>query len=142
MRNIILGNRCSSPDLGCGPDPMSQSQAAGINSGPFLPPGPGTEFAYNVIAGNDVGIYLAFAPNCCLTHDNVLLNNSLFGIAIQDSDNTVSNDLIVGGQVGVAAIADFVDTTATLKHERIFGASIARTQALECCGVHATIIEQ
>ena len=140
LRNVILGNRCKTVDLFCGPDPISQLQTAGI--GTFLPPGPGTEFANNVIAGNDVGIYLAFVPGCCLVHDNVLLNNSFFGIAIQDGANTVSNDLIVGGQVGVGSIADAVDTTATLQHERIFGASVARIKRVECCGFHASVIER
>ena len=43
--NRITGNRCSSPELECGADPITQFQAAGLANGPGAPPGPGSEFA-------------------------------------------------------------------------------------------------
>ena len=62
--NHITGNRCSSPELECGADPITQFQAAGLANGPGAPPGPGTEFAHNTVTANDIGIYLFAADNC------------------------------------------------------------------------------
>jgi hypothetical protein len=140
--NIISNSRCvGTNDLGpCGSDPMSNFQASGITNGPGDPPGPGTEFAYNVISGNDVGIYLGAADDCCLMHHNLILNSVLFGIVFQDSINTTSHDVIVGGPVGVAVVADALDSVGTFEKEAIFRQSIAQTQELECCGFNATVV--
>jgi parallel beta-helix repeat protein len=137
--DVISGNRCTNPSLNCGPDPMAEFQAAGINNGPGEPPGPGTEFADNLIVGNDIGIYLFGATDCCSVHDNLIVSSRYFGIAIQDGSNQVSGDTIIGGRVGVGVIADFADSVGTLNHERIANTSVADTQALDCCGVHATV---
>jgi hypothetical protein len=141
--NVIRGNVCSSPELGCGPDPITQSQGGGlfINGSP-VPPGPGTEFSDNVVSGNDIGIYLYAAGNCCNVHDNLILNNTLFGIAIQDGVTDVSHDTIRGGAVGVGVIADAVNSVGTLHDERIFGTSVANTKAIQCCGFTATVVTQ
>jgi hypothetical protein len=37
-------------------------------------------------------------------------------------------------------VADFVDTTGTLRGDHIHGTSVAPVQELECCGVTATAI--
>ena len=140
--NRITGNRCSSPELECGPDPITQFQAAGLANGPGALPGPGTEFADNTIIDNDIGIYLFAADNCCTVHDNHILDNTLFGIAIQDGINDLAHDMIRGGAVGVGVIADFMDATATLHRERIFATSNANTVTIQCCGFTATIVDR
>jgi hypothetical protein len=140
LRNVIRGNRCTSPSFGCGPDPMSQFQASGVGNGPG-DQAAGSEIAYNVLSENEIGVYLVFATGCCSVHDNLIRNSTLFGIAIQDGTNMVSNDVIVGGPVGVAAIADAVDTVAILDHVTIRGTSVARTKTIQCCGYRAAIRE-
>ncbi len=138
--NTIRGNRCNAAELGCGPDPSTQGQGTGVGgNGPFAPPLLGTEFAHNLIADNDIGIYLLAVGDCCNVHDNVLVNNHLFGIAIQDGTSDVSHDVIVGGTVGIGVIAASVDTVGTLHYEVIAGTSVAHTQAIECCGFTATV---
>jgi parallel beta-helix repeat protein len=141
--NVIKGNRCSSPELECGPDPITQSQAVGlVVAAPFGLPGPGTEFSDNVVSGNDTGILLYAAGNCCNVHDNRILNNTLFGIAIQDGVTDISNDTIRGGAVGVGVIADTTNSIGTLHDEHIFGTSVANTKAIQCCGFTATVVTQ
>lgn len=139
-RNSVRGSRCSGPELGCGPDPIAQLQGSGFTNGPGAPPGPGTEFDHNLVFDNDVGIYLAFTPGSPSVHHNSLVNNSFFGIAIQDSSNEVADDIIVGGSVGVGVIADAEDSVATLRHERIFATKLAPTETIECCGFKASVV--
>src|SRR5262249_55654040 len=57
--NVISGNLCDSPDLGCGPDPTTQFQASAI--GP-VDAGFGTVIEYNVLSNNDTGLYLYGSP--------------------------------------------------------------------------------
>lgn len=137
--NVIRGNRCNGADLGCGSDPMTTGQGAGIGNGPGDPPGPGTEFAHNLLVENDIGIYLFAADYCCNVHHNVIARSRFFGIAIQDGSNDVSYDVIVGGPVGVGVIADFRNAQATLHREQIVGVSVAPTQTLQCCGFTASV---
>jgi parallel beta-helix repeat protein len=137
--NVVVGNRCNSPSLGCGPDPINDFQAAGVFNGPGLPPAPGTQIDDNMISGNDIGIYLSFADNCCRITGNRIKNNLDFGVALQDETQTLSQDVISGGRVGVAVVADAADALGTLDDERIFGTTVASTQGIECCGYTATI---
>ena len=141
-RNLIANARCVGTNaLGpCGGDPFTTFQASGINSGPALPPGTGTEFSDNIISGNDVGIYLAFADNCCTVRRNVIVNSVFFGVVIQDSTNEETRNVIVGGPVGVAVAADAVDSVGTLHGDVILRQSVAATQELECCGFTATLV--
>lgn len=128
VNNVITDNRCDSPDFqtsGCGSDPASQFQSSGIGT-TFA--GAGTVIANNRLSNNDIGIYLVFSPNCCRVNSNTLTDNRFFGEAIQDGDNSISHDLISGGQVGVGVIADAVDTTGTLRNVTITGTSVAPTQ--------------
>jgi hypothetical protein len=140
LRNVIRGNRCTSPTFNCGPDPINQFQASGVGNGPG-DQAAGSEIAYNILSENEIGVYLFAATGCCSVHHNLIRNSRFFGIAIQNGTNLVSNDVIEGGSVGVAAIADFVDTVAILDHEVIRNTSVARTKTIECCGFHATIKE-
>jgi hypothetical protein len=59
-----------------------------------------------------------------------------------DGSNAASHDRISGGRVGVAVVADAVDTTGTLKHEAVDDTSGQRIQTIQCCGFTATAIVQ
>src|SRR5262249_52271553 len=118
---------------------LSEFQSFGFTDGPGDIPGPGTEFAYNWVTDNDVGIYLVAPGDCCLVHHNVLIDNSLFGILLQDGRADFGRDLIIGGEVGVGAVADAEETVARLHREKIFGTSVAPTREIECCGFDARI---
>ena len=135
--NVVNGNRCSL-EVFCGSDPMTQSQGAGLLDGPGAPPAAGSEFAHNVVSGNDIGIYMF--TGCCNINHNLVVNNQFFGIAIQDTTNDVSHDVIIGGQVGVGVIADAVDSVGTLRGEVILGTSVAKTKEIACCGFTAKVI--
>jgi parallel beta helix pectate lyase-like protein len=135
--NVISGNMCDAADLGCGPDPITQFQAAAI--GP-VDAGAGTVISYNTLANNDIGLYLYGSPGAIFATHNVMLNNRYFGLAIQDGDSSSSFDRIVGGQVGVGVIADFADTVGTLSHELIAGTSVSPIKEISCCGFTATAV--
>lgn len=137
--NIIRGNRCTSAELLCGSDPLSEFQGFGLTNGPGDVPGQGTEFAHNWLTDNDVGIYLFAPSDCCLVHHNVLIDNRFFGIILQDGRADFGRDLILGGEVGIGVVADAEDTVATLHKEKILGASVAPTREIECCGFDARI---
>ena len=94
----------------------------------------------NRLSGNDVGIYQIVSPDCCRISENRLTSNRFFGIVIQDGNGTTKENVITGGQIGIGVVADFVDTTARLRGDRIRRTSIAAVQELECCGVTATAI--
>ncbi|MEO8028894.1 MAG: right-handed parallel beta-helix repeat-containing protein, partial [Bryobacteraceae bacterium] len=70
--NVISGNSCGSPDLGCGTDYLTQFQIAGIQAG-----GPGTVITHNEIYDNQVGIY---AFDGAQSSHNKLVNNHFFGL--------------------------------------------------------------
>jgi len=140
--NILRQNKCDVVEIPCGSDPETEGQGAGIGNGPG-DPGTDSEFAYNTIMDNDVGIYLFAADGCCSIHDNLLINNRYFGFLVQEGSNTLSRSLIAGGQVGVAAFATFFsDATATLNSVKIVGSSVSKTKEVECCGLTATVVIQ
>jgi parallel beta-helix repeat protein len=106
----------------------------------------------NVIKGNrcsgaslgcgpdDIGIGLVAAGNCCNVHENTIINNTFFGIAIQDSVTELSDDTIRGGAIGVGVIAITSNSTGTLHDERISGTTDANAKAIQCCGFTATVV--
>jgi hypothetical protein len=51
-----------------------------------------------------------------------------------------THNRIVGGQVGIAVVADFVDTTGLLDGNTIATTSVAKVRELDCCGVTATAV--
>jgi hypothetical protein len=130
--NIVFGNRCVPPDPDCGPDFFSEFQHIGISGG-----GPGTVISHNLVFGNQVGIY---ASDSAVVKDNILLNNSYFGLALQDGTFGPSHDWIFGGTSGVAVIASSVDTLARLDQVKIAGTAGAPVQEFECCGFTATAV--
>lgn len=134
--NTISDNLCDLPSI-CGPDPINQFQSAGIVVSTTFA---GTAIAGNHMTNNDIGTYLIFAGGCCSDDGNKLINNRYFGAVIQDGDNTLSNDSIVGGQVGVGVVADFEDTTGTLHNVAIEQTSVSPTQTISCCGFTARVV--
>lgn len=130
--NVVSGNACGSPDLGCGPDFFNEFQLAGIGGG-----GAGTVISRNLLFGNQVGIYVVESAEI---RQNLILHNDYFGMALQDGSFTVSKDVIVGGTGGVAVIAAFADTEAVLDNLHIAGTLGAPVQKFECCGFTATTI--
>ncbi len=116
--NKISNNLCNLSE--CGPDFLTQFQAfaivtAGAKSGTIL--------SQNIISNNDGGIAVVGNNGCCKIDDNFLSKNRYYGITIVDGKHTVSNTIIYGGNVGVAAIAFEIDTVATLDKVLIKGAT-------------------
>jgi parallel beta-helix repeat protein len=132
--NEISENICSMPS-DCGPDPINQGQSVGIFT---IYADAGTEFSNNRLYNNDVGIYLYSSNGCCTTHHNTLTNNRFFALVIQDGDNTMSHNTISGGSVGIAVVADSVNTVGTLKNNTISGTSVMRVQEIPSEGFTAT----
>lgn len=133
-RNRVSGVTCGG-DF-CGPDPINDAQGAGIA---LIGLGPGSVVSRNRFAGNDVGIYQAGSPDCCVLSRNWLAGNAFFGIVIQDGDGATSRNTISGGRVGIGVVADAVDTTAVLRRDDISGAGDA-VKEIECCGFEATAV--
>ena len=94
----------------------------------------------NTVIGDDVGIYLFGSDGCCRTRKNTLTDNRFFGIVVQDGKGETEKNRISGGEVGIGVVADFVDTVAVSRHDRIKRTSVAPVQEIECCGVTATAI--
>ena len=135
--NSVTDNLCDAPV--CGSDPISQLQSAGISA---IFASAGTEIAHNHVARNDTGIGLFFSPNCCSVNHNTLTDNRFFGEVIQDGDNTISDDMISGGEFGVGVVADAANTTGTLRKLTIRGALTAPVKELSCCGFTAKAVIQ
>lgn len=138
-RNVVIGNRCNDFEDACGPDPSVQFQAAAFEDGPGALPAADTEIAHNRFIGNDAGLYLFAFADCCRVHDNVTRDSIFYGAIVQDGDTTLDHEKIVGGPVGVIAVADLADTTATLKGVVIKGAATP-TKTQDCCGFTASIV--
>ena len=131
--NVVSGNVCVPGDLDCGPDFFGEFQHAGIVGGAQEK----TVISRNRVYRNQVGIYVADSAR--LSH-NTLVDNSYFGLALQDGLLTSSHDRVLGGVGGVAVIAASADTRAVLDHVKIARTSGAPVQKFECCGFTATTI--
>jgi hypothetical protein len=75
----------------------------------------------NTVMGTDVGIYLFGSDGCGRTGKNTLTDNRFFGILVQDGNGETEKNRISGGEVGIGVVADFVDTVAVSRHDRIKG---------------------
>ena len=136
----VTGNTVSDvvcTDPGCGPDPISEFQAAGIVVDSSVP---GSTVAGNSVSGADIGVYDIFSPDCCKISGNTLTDNSFFGILIQDGNGETRDNRISGGQVGIGVAADAVDTVGVLRGDSITGTTVAPVREIECCGFTATAI--
>lgn len=133
--NTVTGAACTFD--GCGNDPLTQFQSGGIIAAGA---GASTVISGNHVSGADIGIYQLFSPDCCRIADNVVVDNRFFGIVIQDGNGATESNTILGGQVGIAVVADSVDTTALLRGDRIRSASVAAVREIDCCGYTATAV--
>jgi parallel beta-helix repeat protein len=133
--NRVDGNVCGGPF--CGPDPINEAQGAGIAA---VGATAGTRITGNRLTGNDTGVYQVAGPDCCRISDNRLLGNRYLGIVIQDGDGATSDNAVTGGQIGIAVVADAVDTTGLLRGDRIRSTTVAPVREIECCGFTATAI--
>jgi parallel beta-helix repeat protein len=133
--NTVTGGACTVP--GCGSDPISEFQAAGIVVDSSVP---GSTVTDNDVSDSDIGIYDIFSPDCCKISGNTLTNNRFFGIAIQDGDGKTRDNKIRGGQVGIGVIADAVDTGGVLRGDHISGTTVAPVREIQCCGFTALAI--
>src|SRR5262245_34318699 len=112
----VSSNICDHPD--CGDDFENQAQGTAIFAADAAS---GSSISNNVISHNDLGIALALNSGCCEVDRNILKNNRFFGIAVVNSEHTISNTKISGGNVGVIAAAFGVKTVATLDRVIITG---------------------
>jgi hypothetical protein len=133
--NRVVGNVCAAAY--CGPDPIDEAQAVGVFVQSTIA---GTAVLHNYLAGNDVGVYQVDSPGCCRIASNTLDRNRYFGILIQDGDGATHHNRISGGQTGIAVVADFADTTGTLRGDKIRGTTLADIRTIDCCGVTARAI--
>ena len=129
--NVISGNACGSPGLGCGEDFFNEFQSAGFAGG-----GPDTVITHNVLFDNQVGIYIGEGVR---TGHNRILQSHFFGLALQDGHFAPNGDVIRGGYGGVAVIAAFADASADLDRVRIESTTGPRVQLFECCGFTASV---
>ena len=133
--NTVSGGVCTGP--GCGPDPISEFQAAGILVESSVP---GSTVTDNNVSGSDIGVYDIFSPDCCKISGNTLTDNRFFGILIQDGNGETRGNTISGGQVGIGVVADAVDTVGVLRGDSITGTTVAPVREIDCCGFTATAI--
>ncbi|GGS40135.1 hypothetical protein Snoj_03440 [Streptomyces nojiriensis] len=129
-KNTVSDNACREPDPECGPDFFTEFQHAGILANT------GVVVTKNRLVGNQLGIY---GFGTMETSHNTLVDNTYFGLALQDGTFTAVRDTVRGGGGGVAVIASAVDTTARLDQVRITKVSGDRIRKFECCGFTATV---
>lgn len=134
--NQIRAMACTRPE--CGRDPINEFQAAGIGANGLE--AAGTVIRDNAISASDIGIYLAASTDCCRTQDNSIVRSRYFGIVVQDGSNTLRENLITGGEVGIAVVADAVDSVGTLIDNEIRRTTVKPVQEISCCGFSAKAI--
>ena len=134
--NEVRGNICNLPE--CGSDFLTQFQAFGIAGDAIV----GTIISNNYVSNNDAGIGIGVGTSgCCIFDNNKLTDNRFFGIVIIDSEFTISNTKIFGGNVGVAAIAFTANTVVTLDNVKIIGATTP-VQEIPSGGFTAEVVFQ
>ena len=132
--NEVRGNICNLPE--CGPDFFTQLQSAGIVADSA---GEGSVISNNYVSNNDAGIAVIGASGCCIIDYNKLTDNRFFGITIVDGEQTISNTKILGGNIGVAAVAITANTVAILDNVKIIGATTP-VQELPSGGFTAEVV--
>lgn len=114
----------------CGPGAFS-AQGFGIYNDGGLGLGTIVE-SYNLFTTVDVGVWdtgpavpgVGLCTSCAVTH-NLMLDNVQEGLMAEDGNFTFSQNVIIGGAYGVAALAYSVNTTVTLTQDVIVGQSVA-----------------
>ena len=123
--NTVSGNECNVPSpTGCGADPLTQTQSAGIA---FFPAASGSSMTGNTVTGNDVGLY-NFALGPTTISGNTLTDNRFEGILLDEGDATVDSNMIDPGNVGIVVIS-FAESTGDSKGTLTCNGITAATQA-------------
>ena len=123
--NTVSGNECNVPSpTGCGADPLTQTQSAGIA---FFPAASGSSMTGNTVTGNDVGLY-NFALGPTTISGNTLTDNRFEGILLDEGDATVDSNMIDPGNIGIVVIS-FAESTGDSKGTLTCNGITAATQA-------------
>ena len=130
--NTVSGGVCTYD--GCGPDFISQFQSFAA----IVESGGGTTFTGNHLSGADIGL-LDYNPANVTINGNTLVDNTMYGIFIGDTDAVTKNNTITGGRIGIGVWAISQDTTELSSGDHISGTSESATQTFECCGFHASL---
>jgi hypothetical protein len=133
--NRIRANACAAP-FPCGSDPFTQFQFSGITlSGGSA----GTVIRLNELSGNDAGIS-SFSSGGGADITLNLFRDNLFGVLVWDGAETLTGNLLSGGEVGVGVVAASDDSQVTLDHNVIIRTSDAPVREYSCCGFTTSVI--
>ncbi len=139
--NTVSNNQCnlvSGQGELCGPKIHGNFQTAGIFA---LSEGNAkTMIRNNSVFNNDVGIYIENPSSRTVVSHNTVTNSGLYGLELQDSNNTFSRNLVLGGPVGAAVGADFVNSVMVLARNTFVDQSVATSEAQSFNGYNAIII--
>ncbi len=107
--NTVSGNQC---DLaGCGADPVTQDQAAGIvlyDPITGQSPAPAISVANNNVTSNDLGIYSGQLSGTAAIATNTINANRYVGVELDEGTATLTNNTITNNpSVGVFAVQGF-----------------------------------
>ena len=133
-QNIISDNVCQG--VGCGADPITTLQSAGVSLVGALP---GTVVRENAIVRSDVAIASFYGSGTTTLAENALVGNQ-FGVQVWDGADTITETVIAGGSYGVVAVATVQNTTATVNQTLIIGPAASPTNTYACCGATATVV--
>jgi parallel beta-helix repeat protein len=130
--NTVTQNHCILSGV-CGADPLTQTQSSGIL---VFNPGAGTTVKNNLVSNNDNGIYHYFAGGGITIEGNVITSNSYEGVFLDEGDAVVTDNMIVGANYGVAAVAfgpdyNTGDSKGTLTYNQIDAANISGIALLD-----------
>jgi parallel beta-helix repeat protein len=136
--NTISVNECNSVlATSCGPG-LEQDYASGII---LYSSGPGTVVSKNTLSANDIGIVLVEADPSTTVSLNMLSANRYEGIYVNDGTNTVSGNMITGpGNVGIASVADSVNTVVTATGNHVTSTVTTPYEAFGESGYTASIL--
>ena len=127
----VNGNECNLATV-CGPDPVNQTQSAGILvfDNPGTSPVPTVSLTNNNVTGNDIGIYSDQLTGTTTMSANTITSNRYEGVVLDEgaanvSNNTITNNGTAPFGFGVFAVQGDQNsqgnTTATLTGNTITG---------------------
>ncbi len=134
--NIVSGNEYNGPFGGASP---LVTQSIGIL---IFDAGSGVTITGNTVKGNDLGIYTYSSSPSDVAIDGNLLNtatpNRYEGILVDQGNATLTNNAVVGGQIGVLVMAYAGNTSGSVATlgagNTITGAAVAGVQMLQQTG--------
>ena len=142
--STVSGNECNHPS--CGPNPLTQTQSAGILLFNSLgeSPVPAVSATNNVVTGNDIGIYTDELTGTSTISGNTVNLNREEGLFLDEGSTSVTNNSITNNGTapyGVGVIAaqgelnSQADVTATLTGNTISGNPTGIEAVDTCPGV-------